>query len=139
VNLVEAVSDESLAMRAALGYKDKTPYKDYLHEQGFLAELKPTLKEAMDRGNDGAPQYCMPGFFSKDRYNIETIQYGIRLWASIGDYIGVDTPVIDACTTMGSVVGGLDYWKTGRTVETCGIPAGLSIAELTKFLHEGKI
>ena len=64
--------------------------------------------------------------------------YGLRLISSIGDMVGVETPVSDARITIASVEDEKDYWKEGRTVEELGIPRGLNIQELNSFLYEGK-
>ena len=52
--------------------------------------------------------------------------------ASIGEMIGVPTPVTRALITLASEVNGADYFAEGRNVEHLGI-SGMSIDQLNKF------
>jgi opine dehydrogenase len=70
-----------------------------------------------------------------DRFLDEDVPLALVTLASVGRMIGVPTPVADAVIQLASTVQGVDYWKTGRTVEALGI-AGKSPAELRRYLHE---
>ncbi len=137
---IDAVANETLEIRKALGFKIKTNYKDWLFEQGLLDSHKATTYEAIMQSRlSQSTVKCAPDFFQKHRIIAETLPYSLRLISSIGDLVGVDTPMIDALITTGSVVNGVDYWKEGRTAVNLGIPIGLSIGELNKFLNEGSL
>lgn len=66
------------------------------------------------------------------RFITEDCQIGLVLRASLGDMIGVPTPVTKALITLASEINGTDYFTEGRTVERLGI-SGLSIKELNEF------
>jgi opine dehydrogenase len=70
-----------------------------------------------------------------DRFLDEDVPLAMVTMASVGRMIGVPTPVADAVIQLASTVRGVDYWKTGRTVEALGI-AGMSPAALRRYLHE---
>jgi opine dehydrogenase len=70
-----------------------------------------------------------------DRFLDEDVPLGLVTLASVGRMVGVPTPVSDAVIQLASTVQGVDYRKTGRTVEALGI-AGKSPVELRRYLHE---
>lgn len=70
-----------------------------------------------------------------DRFIDEDVPLALVTLASVGRMIGVPTPVSDAVIQLASTVQGVDYWKTGRTVEALGI-AGRTPEELRRYLHE---
>lgn len=77
------------------------------------------------------------GPFSVDnRYLTEDIPVGCHVFAQLGDACGLDTPVIDALITLGSVVTGRDLRAEGVSLETLGI-AGLDPEALGAYLREG--
>lgn len=72
-----------------------------------------------------------------DRYIVEDLPYGLVPMSQLGDVLGVETPLLDAIVTIGSAVCGIDFWKTGRTLEQLGI-AGMDARSLKRFVEEGK-
>ena len=70
------------------------------------------------------------------RYLAEDIPYGLVTIASLGNMVGVKTPVIDAEIMFASLIHQTDYWRNGRTVEELGLD-GLSIDEIQRFVTEG--
>lgn len=75
-------------------------------------------------------------FSLKERYVTEDVPYGLVLTVSLGDMLGVPTPVSRSIVELASVLNQTDYMKEGRTVESLGI-SGLSKEELNNFLAEG--
>ncbi|MGA2466834.1 MAG: NAD/NADP octopine/nopaline dehydrogenase family protein [Thermodesulfobacteriota bacterium] len=73
----------------------------------------------------------------KFRYITEDTPNGMVSLASLGDMIGVPTPVIKAFITIASMINRTDYWREGRTVERLGI-SRMSVDKLNKFLEEGE-
>ncbi len=71
------------------------------------------------------------------RYTKEDIPYGMVQMASLGDMLGVPTPMCHAITTILSVAEGVDYWSIGRTVEKLGI-AGMTVDQLKTYMQTGK-
>lgn len=73
----------------------------------------------------------------KHRYITEDGATGNALMVSLGEMIGVPTPVTKALVILASTINGTDYLKEGRTVEKLGL-SGLSVTELNRFLYEGE-
>jgi opine dehydrogenase len=125
--VIEAVDTEILAIRAALGFADRTPYRDFLVKQGFLAVQRSTLNASIFQCGPEALQ---------SRYITEDVPYALVLIAEIGDVAGVDTPVIDGLIALTSALNGDDYRKRGRTLATLGL-GGLGRDALLQALNDG--
>lgn len=67
------------------------------------------------------------------RYLTEDIPYGLVTWSSLGDLLGVSTPVMKACITLSSILLNTNFWKKGLTVEKLGF-CGLSAEEIEKLV-----
>jgi opine dehydrogenase len=52
------------------------------------------------------------------RYILEDIPTGLVPMASLGDLAGVETPVIDTVIGIASQFYRIDFWETGRTIES---------------------
>lgn len=72
-----------------------------------------------------------------DRYIYEDVPYGTVLYSSIGQMIGVPTPISDGINHILSVTEQTDFWASGRTVEKLGI-AGMSRDQLKHYLETGE-
>ena len=72
-----------------------------------------------------------------DRYIYEDVPYGTVLYSSIGQMIGVPTPISDGINHILSVTEQTDFWASGRTVEKLGI-AGMSREQLKHYLETGE-
>jgi len=57
-------------------------------------------------------------------------------WASIGDAVGVETPMMDALIALGSVIMGKDCRKEGRNLDLMGLK-GMDLQQIKTFLDEG--
>ncbi|MFX1492817.1 MAG: NAD/NADP octopine/nopaline dehydrogenase family protein [Promethearchaeota archaeon] len=51
------------------------------------------------------------------RYFIEDVPTGLVPTASLGDYLQVDTPIIDSIINLASILCGIDFKEEGRTIE----------------------
>jgi len=134
--VIEAVDNETIAMRRALGCKDLTPYKDYLYKQGFLDSIRPTTYEAIHGGRMAESIFTCGPQATQHRYITEDVPYSHVLMASIGDVVNVDTPAIDSLITLASIFNQQDYWRTGRTLSSLGVPTK-SAQSLKRYLLEG--
>ncbi len=133
---IEAVDSEILAIRAALGFADRTPYRDFLFKQGFVDARQATTHEAIHKSTLAASLFpCGPQAL-QSRYLTEDVPYAHVLIADIGDVAGVDTPVIDGLIALASVMNADDYRKRGRTLATLGL-GGLDRAALLRLVNEG--
>jgi len=74
----------------------------------------------------------------RHRNILEDCPFGLVIRASLGDMIGVPTPVTKALITLASEIIGVDFFTKGRTMERLGI-SGMSAEELDKFLTNGEI
>ena len=134
--VIEAVDDEILALRAALGSPNQTPYRDYLVQQGLLDAPQSTTYEAIRRSALSASAFpCGPDAL-RTRNLPEDVPYPTVLIASIGDAVGVDMPVIDGLIALASALNGEDYRKRGRTLEILGL-GGLNRDALLLTVNEG--
>ena len=67
------------------------------------------------------------------RFVVEDIMSGLVPIASLGDQLGVPTPMIDAFIEIGSVAAGRDFRVEGRTVEKLGL-AGKTVEEIHDYI-----
>ncbi len=75
----------------------------------------------------------------ESRYILEDIPCGLVTFSSIGDMLGVSTPVMKAVITVAAAMLGKEsdsFWKEGRTVKELGI-AGMSVEEIHRFVKTG--
>ncbi|MBI3985693.1 MAG: NAD/NADP octopine/nopaline dehydrogenase family protein [Lentisphaerae bacterium] len=72
-----------------------------------------------------------------NRYVTEDIPIGLVCWCRLGEQLGIATPLIRATIEIGIAISGVDYWKTGRTLERCGIE-GMSAKRLVAYVRTGK-
>jgi opine dehydrogenase len=120
-DLMEAVDNERLALGAALGMKLLTePEGSYA--AGYIDADKINYRDGYNKsknfGITKAPDTLDHRYFNED------VGYGLVFWSSLGDLLGVDTPVIDALTLIISRIMGKDYKSMKlRTVETLGLTA----------------
>ncbi len=57
----------------------------------------------------------------QDRYVSEDIPFGLVFYATMGDMVGIDTPVCDSLVNLASVINQTDYWAAGMTRANLGI------------------
>ena len=140
IRCIDEFNNETLAIRKTLGFKEQRVQKDWIYAQGFINKPAATTLEAFQHSDmSQAVVYGKPGIFKTFDIITDTIPYGLTLISSIGDMVGVETPVIDSFITIGSVVCETDFWKEGRTAEKLGVPKGLNVKQLNRFLYEGKV
>jgi opine dehydrogenase len=124
VRVIEAVDGELFAIRRALGLADERRYRDFLIAQGFAPDAGPELYEVM-RASKLVMGYAPTGADGlKTRYITEDVPYALVLAASIGDEVGVETPVIDGLIAITSVMLGQDFRADGRTLDALGLAGG---------------
>ena len=133
---IEAVDREILEIRGALGFADRTPYRDFLFAQGFLEGPEPTTHAAVHKSTLAASVFpCGPEAL-QSRYLTEDVPYAHVLIADIGDVAGVPTPVIDGLIALASVMNDDDYRARGRTLAGLGL-GGLGRNALLGVVNEG--
>jgi len=131
VRAVKAVDSERQAVAKAFGLT-LDPVEEAYWRGGFgpRGDLWATIN-----GSQMLTALRAPGSM-ETRWLTEDIPYGIATWALLGRERGVPTPTIDALVALGSVVTGLDCWRTARTPADLGI-AGMSQDQLARYLQTG--
>jgi opine dehydrogenase len=138
VRVIEAVDTELLAIRVALGLRDRRRYRDFLIAQGFAPDKSPDLYDVI-RASKLVMSYAPTGPDALlSRYITEDVPYALVLASSLGDATGVETPVIDGLIAISSAMLGRDFRAGGRDLEALGL-AGLSAEELREFADTGEV
>ena len=117
LRIIEAVWRERGAVLKKLGLTERFPFE--WHKE-FFANLTPD--QAVITGPTNM----------QHRMITEDCPYGLVPVASVGEMIGVPTPVTKALITLASEINETDYFTEGRNVERLGI-SGLSINQLNEF------
>ena len=105
---------------------------DIMVESGYGP--RGTLWESLNGSAGLTPVKGPPSL--ENRYVTEDIPYGLVAWASIGDAVGVETPMMDALIDLGSVIIGKDCRKEGRNLDRMGL-GGMDLEQIKAFLNEG--
>lgn len=117
LRMIEAVWRERGAVLKRLGLNELFPFE--WHKE-FFTNLTPAQATLAGPTN------------MQHRMITEDCPYGLVPLASVGEMIGVPTPVTRALITLASEINGTDYFTEGRNVEHLGI-SGLSIDQLNEF------
>jgi opine dehydrogenase len=130
-HLIYAVDRERLAIARALGL-DLPPVDRAFHEAGFgpAGDLWATIN-----GSRMLTQLRAPGSL-EGRWLTEDVPYGLGGWVSLGEQLGVATPVLGALIVLASAAAGIDFWKSARTARELGI-AGMSKEQLLAYVQDG--
>lgn len=131
VKVIEAMDRERLEIGKALGIELPTGV-EMMVESGYGP--RGTLWESIN-GSAGLTPVKGPDSLS-NRYVTEDIPFGLVPWASLGDAVGVNTPIMDALIALGSVVIGRDCWSEGRNLERIGL-TGLDPEQIKTYLKSG--
>ncbi len=73
----------------------------------------------------------------QDRYITEDVPYGLVFFSTLGQMLGVPTPVSDGIVNLCGAINRVDYWQQGRGVKELGLD-GMSLAQLQSFLERGE-
>ena len=135
-NVIGAVDGEYLAIRAALGLSNLTPYEDYLVQQGLVAAKGATLHETIQASLLATVEFkCGPDAL-EHRFVAEDVPFSLVLGSSLAAEVGVDTPVIDGLIAIATAASGRDYRANGRTVADWGLD-GVGVAGLRAAVEDG--
>lgn len=114
--VLEAIDRERVEVASALGIRANTA-REWLYLAYDAAGR--TLIDAM-RANTGYNGIKAPGVINH-RYITEDVPTSLVPIVSIGEMLGVPTPVMRAMIYLASAMHGVDYWAEGRTVDRLGI------------------
>lgn len=132
VRVAEAVDRERLAIGLKLGIKLPTGV-DMMVESGYGP--RGTLWESVN-GSGGLTPVKGPDSLSS-RYLTEDVPFGLVAWASLGQAVGVPTPVMDALIEIGGTIMGVNPWEHGRNLRKMGL-TGLSSDQILAYLERGE-
>ncbi len=130
--VMEAMDAERLAVAEALGVRAMSA-REWL-EIAYGARGN-TLHEAV-LDNAGYAGIKAPASM-ENRYIFEDVPASLVPMASLGDLLGVATPVIKSIIQLASIVHGEDYWSGGRTAERLGLQ-GLDAPAIRRLAAEGE-
>ncbi|MFQ5854867.1 MAG: NAD/NADP octopine/nopaline dehydrogenase family protein [Anaerolineae bacterium] len=134
--VVMSVDAERVAIREELGYGPPHFTQDelYKHSGGptgdhfYGREAFDAIFEASTfKGDPPSLEF---------RYIPEDCGIGAVLFASLGDYLGIETPTLDAVIRLGAVLMGRDYRTEGRTLRQLRLD-GLSREKFERLFTEG--
>ncbi len=132
VKVIEAIDKERLAIGEKMGIKLLSAV-EMMVESGYGP--KGTLWQAIN-ASEGLTPIKGPDSLA-NRYITEDVPYGLVVWASIGNAVGIETPTMDALIGIGSVIIGEDCWKKGRNLEKMGIDR-LGLGQIIQYLETGE-
>jgi len=132
VRVIETLDQERLEIGQRLGI-DLPTGVDMMVESAYGP--RGTLWESLN-GSAGLTPVKGPDSL-ENRYVTEDIPYGLVAWASVGDAVGVETPMMDALIDLGSVIMGKDCRKEGRNLDHMGLK-GMDLQQIKTFLDEGE-
>jgi len=135
IRLIEALDGELYAVRRALGGQDPRRYRDFLVAQG-LAPDAGGLFEVMR--SSGIMRSVRPSGSIDDldaRLALE-VSWTLALASSLGEAVGVSTPVIDGLIAVSGAMLGRDLRREGRTLATLGLQ-DRDAEGLRRFAGEG--
>ncbi len=119
--LIGRVDGEYAALREGLGLPGDKKYLDFLVEQGLVDHKRDTVHETILASLLKNTEFqCGPNAL-QHRFVSEDVPFSLGLASSIGDEIGVETPVIDSLVTFGSAAADRSYWTEGRSLATWGL------------------
>jgi opine dehydrogenase len=125
LRLLDGVDEEKMALQRVLGLEVVT-IDDLYRETGSGPHVY---------RSQGEPFGLRDRIW--DRYITEDVPYGTVLYSSIGDLLGVDTPISDGINSILSVVEQTDFWAEGRTTDKLGIN-GMNREQLLHYLETGE-
>jgi len=129
VRVIEALDRERIQIGKRLGI-DLPTAVDMMVESAYGP--RGTLWESLNGSAGLTPVKGPPSL--ENRYVTEDIPYGLVAWASLGDAVGVDTPMMDSLVEIGSVIMGKNCWQEGRNLKKMGL-AGLDLEQIKVFLE----
>lgn len=127
--MLEALDREKLAVLAALGLPP-LPYVDACKYRNTLDETADGKAVFFDYA--AMPTRAKGPLSAEDRYLTEDVPQGLALLESLGQHLGVATPVCAALIELASAALGRDLRQTGRTLTRLGKE------NVERIIHEGR-
>ncbi len=122
---LDAVDEEKMALQKTLGL-DVVPIDDLYRETGSGPHVYRTK---------GEPFNLRDRIW--DRYITEDVPYGTVLYSSLGQLLGIPTPISDGINHILSVVEQQDFCAEGRTVDKLGLQ-DMNLEQVLHFVETGE-
>jgi len=130
--VLEALDAERIRVAEALGVRVLTAREWLYQAYGVAGD---NLYEAM-QANDGYRGIKAPNTLDY-RFITEDVPTSLVPLASLGEHLGVAVPTIKTIIHLSSVLHGVNYMVTGRTVERLGL-SGLDVRQIRRLVEDGK-
>ena len=125
IKCIEAFHGEKEALFRALGYEDRS------RPESIKKAANPDEHPELDLLLTASGPANM-----RHRFVDEDARVGASLIISLGDLLGIPTPIARAMVHFASIINDFDYLKHGRTLENLGL-SNLTAEELNRYLKEG--
>jgi opine dehydrogenase len=127
IKCIEAFHNERAALFKALGYEDRA------RPESIKKAARPDEHPELDLLIKASGPTSM-----RHRYVDENARVGVNLIVSLGEMLGIPTPLARAMVNLASIMNDFDYLKYGRTLENLGL-SNLTSGELNRYLKEGSL
>ncbi len=114
--VIDALDRERLSLADALGVK-ATSFWDFLHEAYGVSEGSFVERIVQSYGRQAFPE---PDSVNH-RYFTEDIPFGLVIWSSLAQQIGLSLPLTDSFIALSGTLCGRDFVADGRTAESLGL------------------
>ncbi len=132
-NVLEALDRERMAIGKALGMKLQSTLQRWLAMYGHQTSGE-SVYEVLK--NSAAHRVTAPPGWRIFKFAEQDIPYTLIPAITIGEQIGIQTPVMRSLVQIQSLVSGIDYWSYGATAERLGL-AGMNAEQIVKYLETG--
>ena len=127
IKCIEAFHQERAALFKALGYEDRAK------PESIKKAARPDAHPELDLLITASGPTSM-----RHRYVDENARVGVSLIISLGEMLGVPTPLARAMVNLASIMNDFDYLKHGRTLENLRL-SNLTVGDLNRYLKEGSL
>jgi opine dehydrogenase len=127
IKIIEAFHQERAALFKALGYEDRAK------PESIKKAAEPDAHPELDLLITASGPTNM-----RHRYVDENARVGVSLIISLGEMLGIPTPLASAMVNLASTINDFGYLKYGRTLENLGL-SNLTVGQLNRYLKEGSL
>ena len=131
VSVINSLDKERISIGKSLGY-ELQPIEKAINQSGLGP--KGNLWSSIN-GSEILTQLKAP-ITVKNRWISEDIPYGIATWSMLGNQIGIETPVMQSLTNIGSIISSDVSWEKSRNLSDLGIEK-MAIDNLKKYIKTG--
>ena len=128
-NVCESLDHEKKQVLRAVGVHNPQSYVEACQERNFINDDRKPIESFFDYAMNSSPKGpSVPN----SRYITEDVPEGLVLLESLGNTLGVETPTCSGLINIATAAMGVDYRKSGRTVER------LELSNILKIQRDAK-